>query len=176
MTRRIVGTLLILLGALGITFSVLGVIGVWRAAEAVTVATDDSLALLSETLEDIDRSLSVMSSTLDGAAVATDGLYTITLDVSRTLSGSRIMIDEMAALADDDLPQSIEASLVALEALEETAGMIDQMLRGLQRLGGWRLCARLHSNRQWARPAPVSSRFPGAFASWALACARPVTT
>ncbi|MFP3897654.1 MAG: hypothetical protein ACLFV5_12575, partial [Anaerolineales bacterium] len=135
MTRRIAGTLLILLGALGIVLSVLGVIGVWRVAENTTVAVDDSLASLSETLEDVDQSLNVVSNTLDGAAVATDGLYTTTLDVSQTLSSTRITIDEMAALAEDDLPQSIEASLVALEALEETAGMIDQVLRGLQRFG-----------------------------------------
>ena len=41
----------------------------------------------------------------------------------------------MADLAEDDLPQSIESTLVALEAMEETAGVIDGMLRGLSRFG-----------------------------------------
>ncbi len=135
MTRRIIGTLLILLGALGIALSALGVVYVWRAAEDVAAAADDGLILLSDTLEDVDRSLDVASTTLDGAAIAIDGLFTTTLDVGRTLSSTRVTVDEMAALAEDDLPSSIEASLVALEALEETAAVIDQLLRSLQQFG-----------------------------------------
>jgi hypothetical protein len=135
MILRTIGTLLILLGTLGIVLSALGVIGVWRAAEDVAVAADDALVLASDTMQDVDRSLDVASSTLDGAALAIDGLYTTTLDVSGTLSSTRITLDEMATLTGDDLPQSIEASLVALEALEETAAVIDQLLRGLQRFG-----------------------------------------
>jgi hypothetical protein len=135
MTRRIAGTFLILLGTLGIAISVLGVVAIWRAADDVTVATEDALAVLSDTLTDIDCSVDVASTTLEGATLAIDGLYTTTLDVSETLSSTRVTIDEMAGLAEDDLPQSIESSLVALEALEETAGVIDQLLRGLQLLG-----------------------------------------
>jgi methyl-accepting chemotaxis protein len=135
MTRRIVGTLLILLGALGIVLSALGVVTIWRAADDVTAAAKDGLAVLSDTLTDVDGSLDVASSTLEGAALAIDGLYTTTLDVSQTLSTTRVAVDEIAGLAEDDLPQSIEASLVALEALEDTAGVIDQLLRGLRQLG-----------------------------------------
>ncbi|MGD2143601.1 MAG: hypothetical protein PVF54_03885 [Anaerolineae bacterium] len=135
MIRRVLGALLAIIGALGIALSALGVIYVWRAADGVKAAADDSLVLVSDTLTDVDRSLDVASSTLDGAALAIDGLYSTTLDVSRTLSSTRVTVDEMAALAEDDLPQSIESSLVALEALEETAAVVDQLLRGLQRFG-----------------------------------------
>lgn len=135
MAQRTAGTLLILLGALGIVLSVLGVVAIWRAADDVTVAAEDGLSVLSDTLTDIDRSVDLASTTLEGATVAIDGLYTTTLDVSDTLSSTRVAIDEMAGLAEDDLPQSIESSLLALEALEETAGIIDQLLRGLQLFG-----------------------------------------
>jgi hypothetical protein len=135
MTRRIVGTLLILAGALGIALSALGVFYVWRAAEDVTVAADDSLVLVSDTLNDINNSLDVASSTLDGAAIAVSSLYTTALGVSETLSSTRVTVDEMAGLAEDDLPQSIESSLLALDGLEETAAVIDRLLRGLQQFG-----------------------------------------
>lgn len=135
MAQRTAGTLLILLGALGIVLSALGVVAIWRAADDVTVAAEDGLSVLSDTLTDIDRSVDLASTTLEGATLAIDGLYTTTLDVSETLSSTRVTIDEMAGLAEDDLPQSIESSLVALEALEETAGIIDQLLRGLQLFG-----------------------------------------
>jgi hypothetical protein len=135
MIRRISGALLILLGALGLALSALGVVYVWRAAEDISIAADEGLLLVSDTLKDLNRSIGVASSTLNGATVAIDGLYTTTLDVSRTLSSTRMTVVEMAGLAEDDLPQSVEASLVALEALEETAGVIDQLLRTLQELG-----------------------------------------
>ena len=135
MARRILGTLLILLGALGIALSALGIIYVWRAVEDITAAADDGLTLVSDTLTDVDRSLNVASSTLDSASIAMNGLYTTTLDVSDTLSTTQLTVNEMARLAEHELPQSIESSLVALEALEETALLIDRLLRSLQQLG-----------------------------------------
>jgi hypothetical protein len=168
MIRRVTGTLLILVGALGIGLSALGVVYVWRAAEDVTLAADDTLVLVSDTLEDVNRSLDVASSTLDGAAVAAAGLYTTTLDVSRTLSSTRVTVDEMAGLVEDDLPQSMEASLVALEALEETAAVIDQLLRALQQLGLGNYDPDLPLDRAVAEaaaglePVPTSLRAMGA--------------
>jgi hypothetical protein len=135
MIRRVLGTLLILVGALGMALSSLGVVYVWRAAEDVTLAADDTLVLVSDTLKDVSRSLDVASSTLVGAAIAAAGPYTTTLDVSHTLSSTRVTVYEMAGLVEDDVPQSIEASLVALEALEDTAAVIDRLLRALQQLG-----------------------------------------
>jgi uncharacterized protein YoxC len=135
MIRRITGTLLILIGMLGIALSALGVLYVWRAVEDVQEVAHDSLALASDTLEDIDRSLDVASSTLDGTVTAMDGLYTTTLQVSETLSGTQITVDEIADLTEEDLPQSIESSLIALDAVVETAAIIDQLLASLQLLG-----------------------------------------
>jgi hypothetical protein len=135
MIRRILGTLLILIGALGIGLSALGVVHVWRAAEEVTIAADDSLLLVSDTLKDVDRSLDVASTTLDGATIAIDSLYITSFDVSETLSSTQMTMGEMAGLAEADLPKSIESSLAALEAVKETAGVIDRLLRGLTQLG-----------------------------------------
>lgn len=135
MIKRILGTLLILIGALGIALSVLGIMNVWHAAEEVTVAANDGVVLLSDTLKNVERSLNVTTTTLDDAGFAIEGLYTTTLDVGQALSTTQITMDEMAELTEENLPQSIESSLVALEALEETAGLIDGMLQGLSRFG-----------------------------------------
>ncbi len=135
MTRRALGLFLMALGVLGIALCALGVVYVWRAAADITVVADESLLLVADSVHEIDRSLGVASTTLDKASVAVDGLYTTTLDVSNTLSSTRVTMDEMAGLVEDDLPESIEASLVALDALEETAAVIDQLLVGLQLFG-----------------------------------------
>ncbi len=135
MIRRMTATLLIALGALGVTLCTLGVFSIWRAADSVTAAAEDALILVTDTLDDVDYSLSVSSQTLEGVAVAMDGLYTITVDMGAALSTTKMTIDEMAVLTGGDLPRSIESSLVALEALEETAAVIDQFLYSLQLLG-----------------------------------------
>ncbi len=135
MIRRMTATLLIGLGTLGVTLCGLGVFSIWRTADSVTKAAEDALILVTDTLDDVDDSLSVTSNTLDGVAVAMDGLYTITLDMGAALSTTKMTIDEMAVMTGGDLPRSIESSLLALEALEETAAAIDQFLVGLQRLG-----------------------------------------
>ena len=111
MIRRIMGTLLMVIGMLGIALSALGVVNVWRAAENVTVAADEGFLLLSDTLEDVDRSLDVASTTLDGVTIAIDSLYVTSFDIGRTLSSTQVTMDEMASLAEGDLPQSIESSL-----------------------------------------------------------------
>jgi ABC-type transporter Mla subunit MlaD len=79
--------------------------------------------------------LDVTSTTLDSAALALDGLHATAVDVSQTLSTTQMTIDEMAQLTQDDLPQSIESSLTALDTLEETAELIDQLLRSLNQFG-----------------------------------------
>jgi methyl-accepting chemotaxis protein len=135
MIRRVLGTVLILIGALGIALSVLGVLNVWRVTETVTVAAEDTLDLLSDTLDNVKRSLDVTSTTLDDAAVALDGLHTTSIDVGQTLSSTQTTLDGTVGLVEDNLPESIESTLIALEAVEETAGVIDQMLRGLSQFG-----------------------------------------
>lgn len=135
MIRRMTATLLIGLGTLGVTLCGLGVFSIWRTADGVITAAEDALLLMTDTLDDVDDSLSVTSHTLEGIAVAMDGLYIITLDMGAALSTTKMTIDEMAVMTGSDLPRSIESSLVALEALEETAAVIDQFLYGLHRLG-----------------------------------------
>jgi methyl-accepting chemotaxis protein len=135
MVRRILGTLLILLGVLGISFCALGVVAVWRTAENVRTAADDTLHAASSTLDEIDHSLDLASTILDDAGFAITSLYTTTLEVNRTLSTTQVAIDEMADLTEDEVPQSVEASLMALDALEDSAGLIDRLLRSLAQLG-----------------------------------------
>ena len=99
------------------------------------VAAGGGLILVSDTLGEIDRSLGVADDTMVTAAVSVDSLYTTTLDVNATLSSTQATLIDIANLTEDELPQSIEASMVALVSLEETAAVIDQLLRSFQQLG-----------------------------------------
>ena len=108
MVKRVLGILLALIGALGIVLSVLGVVYVWRAVEGVEATADETLGLVSDTLDNVEASLDVATTTLDDAAAAMDALHTTTLDVGETLSNTQPTLEGMANLAEDDLSQSIE--------------------------------------------------------------------
>jgi len=135
MFKRILGIFLALAGALGIAMSVLGVVYVWRAVDRVTVAADEGLSLVSDTLDNVERSLDVASTTLDDAVTAVEALHGTTLDVGETLSGTRPTLDGMGDLVAADLAQSIESTQTALDAMEEAASVIDRTMRGLSTLG-----------------------------------------
>jgi methyl-accepting chemotaxis protein len=135
MVRRIAGALLVAIGVLGITMAVLGTVSTWRAADEVTGAAQDGLDLTIDALDSVEGSLRVASTTLDGAVMAMEALYTATLGVGETLSNTQPTLDGIADLAEGDLPASIDATLGALEAMEQTATTVDTMLRGLSRLG-----------------------------------------
>ena len=126
MFKRILGILLALAGALGIAMSVLGVVYVWRAVDRVTVAADEGLSLVSDTLDNVERSLDVASTTLEDAVTAVEALHGTTLDVGETLSDTRPTVD---------LAQSIESTQTALDAMGEAASVIDRTMRGLSTLG-----------------------------------------
>jgi hypothetical protein len=135
MIKRILGILLALAGALGILLCVLGVLYVWRAADRVAAAADDAAGLLADTLDNVERSLDVASTTLDDAVAAVEALHATTLGVGETLSSTHPTLDGMADLAKDDLAGSIASTREALEVMAETAGVIDRTMRGLSQLG-----------------------------------------
>jgi methyl-accepting chemotaxis protein len=135
MIKRVLGIIVALIGALGIVLSLLGAMYVWRAAQIAEAAADDALGLLSDTLDNVEDSLDVALTTLDDAADAMDALHATTLEVGETLSSTQPTLQGMADLAEDDLSQSIESTLAALQAMEETAGVVDRMMRGLSLFG-----------------------------------------
>ena len=135
MVKRILGILLMLVGAFGVLTCVLAGLHTWRMAEDVAAMADDTLGLLLDTLDGVERSLGVVSATLDNAAMGIGSLHTTTLGVGETLSTTRSTLGGIAHLAEGDLSQSLEFSIVTLKTLEQTAGMADDVLRGLSLLG-----------------------------------------
>ena len=135
MVKRILGILLMLVGAFGVLTCVLAGLHTWRMAEDVAAMADDTLGLLLDTLDGVERSLGVVSATLDNAAMGIGSLHTTTLGVGETLSTARSTLGGIAHLAEGDLSQSLEFSIVTLKTLEQTAGMADDVLRGLSLLG-----------------------------------------
>lgn len=135
MFRRSIGSVLVVLGVLGLVLCAVGVYYGWRTAQVLTKTADEALQLLLDTLESVDTSLEVATTTLDNTSVTVRALYTTTLTVGETLSSTRPALQGMAALAETQLSESVEATLTALDTLEQTAGVVDRILSALNALG-----------------------------------------
>jgi hypothetical protein len=135
MVRRAVGLLLAVVGALGMLMSLAGIVVLWREAPGVVSAAEGAVGVVAETLLNVEQALDVAAGTLDGVETMMGTLSTTTLGVGETLSATQASVSTIAALAEDNLPDSIDATLVALDGLEQTLGVVDQTMRGLTRLG-----------------------------------------
>ncbi len=135
MIRRILGLILLVLGLAGLALCAAGIYFSWQAAASVAAAADNSIGLLLDTVDNVQLTLDVASTTLDDAGVAVGTLHTTTLGIGDTLSSTRSALGSMATLAGDTLPTSIETTITAVDAIEETAGTIDRMLVSLSVLG-----------------------------------------
>lgn len=135
MIKRALGAILALTGALGVLICALGIFSLWRLADDATKAADSALGFALQMLNNIENSLNVASATMENTAIASEGLYTSTLSLQETLQSAQSVLGTTASLVEDSLPQSIEAALVALESMQETAYGMDQTLRGISRLG-----------------------------------------
>lgn len=135
MIKRTLGAVLTAAGVLGVVLSVGGIVFVWLAADSVKTTADAGLDLFLEALQTVERSLDAASTTMDRSVVAAEGLYTTTVTLQGTLDSTRTTLDSTASLAGENLPQSIESTLVALEVTEEAAGRVDRTLRALSRFG-----------------------------------------
>lgn len=133
--KRILGSILVLLGLLGLAMCAAGIYFAWQVAADVTVAADDTLGLVLDTVANVQTTLDVASSTLDNAGSAVGGLYTTTMGVGDTVGSVRPAIEGMARLTETDLPGSIESTVAALGTMEETAVAIDGVLGILSGLG-----------------------------------------
>jgi hypothetical protein len=114
---------------------VLGCVYAWRVTDDVISMADDTLALVSGTLSSVQQSLAVVSATLESGASAIDSLHVATMAVSGTLETTRLALDDVADLATGELATSIGSTSRTLQSLEQTAGIVDEALRGLSVFG-----------------------------------------
>jgi len=135
MIRRILGLILLVLGLAGLALCGAGIYFTWQAAAGVVVAADESIGLLLDTVDNVQLTLDVASTTLDDAGMAVGALYTTTTGIGDTLGSTRGALGSMAGLAGNTLPQSIETTMTAVDTIEQTAGAIDQVLTSLSMLG-----------------------------------------
>ncbi len=116
---------------MGLTMAIGGpfVIGrIGAAAEDSLAVTGDALIAVAETVDVAARSIGTVRSSLDSVADAA-------ADLSITVAASTEVIEEVAQLTSNEIPESLEAFQDSLPALISVGGAIDGTLRTLAFFG-----------------------------------------
>jgi methyl-accepting chemotaxis protein len=131
MGKRILGILFLIIGLIGITLSVAGVLLGRQLVQDLGNGAQEALTLTSETLDTVGETLIVTKDTVGRINDGMETLGTTAINVSKTISETGPMLDQVTKVTSEDVPDGLESVNTALPDVAEAAGAIDDALRVL---------------------------------------------
>ena len=128
MFRRVIGVLMLVLGLVGLVISIAGVFYGRQLVDDSFGGIDNSLALTTDSLDTAVDSLVLAKATIGDVNNGLDTVEGAAVNIARTISDTRPLIDQVAVVVSEDAPASIEAMQLAVPAIAQVAGAIDQAL------------------------------------------------
>ncbi|MCA9959484.1 MAG: hypothetical protein KC443_10650 [Anaerolineales bacterium] len=131
MFRRIIGLLMLALGLVGIVISAAGVYYGRQAVDSTFSGLDDTLVLATQGLDTAVDSLELAKLTLGDVNNGLDTVGEATLNMAKTVTDTRPLLDQVSVVVSQNAPASVEAMQSSIPALAEVAATIDQTLSTL---------------------------------------------
>lgn len=128
MFRRIIGLLMLALGTVGIVISAAGVFYGRQAVDSTFRGLDDTLELATQGLDTAVDSLELAKTTLGDVNIGLDTVESATLNMAKTVTDTRPLLDQVSVVVSQNAPASVEAMQSAIPALANVAATIDQTL------------------------------------------------
>ena len=133
MLRRLIGIVMLVLGLVGLVISGAGIYFGWQAVDNTFSGLDDTLSLTSESLDTAVSSLDLAKVTIGDVNGGLDTVEIAALNVAKTVTDTRPLLDQVSVVVSQSAPASVEAMQEAIPALAEVAATIDQTLIALSR-------------------------------------------
>ncbi|MEZ4593527.1 MAG: hypothetical protein R3D55_20650 [Chloroflexota bacterium] len=128
MFRRIAGFVLLIIGLLGVLLSIGGIVYSGRAVDAVVKVLDDTLGLTGQSLATVEDTLDLARGTINDVNASLVTVEETADSLAKTIADTQPLLDEVAQIAGEDAPASIESVQDAIPAVAEVAGVIDSTL------------------------------------------------
>jgi len=128
MFRRVIGILMLVLGLVGLVVSIAGVFYGRQLVDDSFGGIDNSLVLTTDSLDTAVESLELAKATIGDVNSGLDTVEGAAINIARTITDTRPLIDQVAVVVSEDAPASIEAMQLAVPAIAQVAGAIDQAL------------------------------------------------
>ena len=129
--KRLMGALLVLLGALSLVISLYCIFQVWRWRQPLQESLLSGLELFDSTLAATMEALELTSESLEAASHSTETLASTVNTLSDSLQDMAPMLDTLVTLVGEDFPQTISTAQTSLESAQTSARLIDSVLRAL---------------------------------------------
>ncbi len=131
MIRRILGFIMLFIGLSGLALGIGGALVTQRLVNNVGQALDQSLRLVSDSLDTVLDTLELTRTTVGQVNDSMETVETAAVNLSQTITQTRPLLDQVNQIASTDVPDSIEAVQETIPNVAEVAGTIDATLRAL---------------------------------------------
>ncbi len=135
MIRRILGFIFLLIGIAGIVLGVSGNRLGRQVLDNLATAVSDALLLTSQSLDTVQQTLLLTKDTISVAGSSLDTVEMAANNLGDAIVEAQPVLDEIAQIASDDLPNSLEAIRETIPNVAQAAGVIDDTLVTLSRIG-----------------------------------------
>lgn len=129
--RRLIGVLLILAAIGGLVFSIGALYVIWNAQANMTTGLQTTIELLGQTLKTTSEGLVVTQQSLQSSVDLIGNLQTTVETTAEAIGSTNPMVDEIARLMKEDLPDTIRATQASLQTAQQSAATIDTVLRAM---------------------------------------------
>jgi peptidoglycan hydrolase CwlO-like protein len=127
--KKISGTLLIIAAIGGLIISVIGLYGVWRYKTPAENAIRGSVEVFNDTLAITYNGLTISKSALETSISSVESLETTIEATGDAIQSTQPMFDSIDKLLSYSLPKAIDATKQSLKTAQESAKVIDSVLK-----------------------------------------------
>lgn len=131
MLKRIIGVILIIIGAMGIGVSIAGVQIGGQIVDKIGNGIDNSLGLLLDTMDNTHETLAVTRSTIESSAETLETVQTLTANLGKTVEDTEPLLVYTNNMLTNEVPASLDGVQETIPTLVAVAGSIDDTLTTL---------------------------------------------
>lgn len=124
----VVGRALVVVGALGVVLTLVGIVVAVRVLSSMEGAVTESITLSADALDVVDASVAVTDRVVTSLAEALATTEATTDEVAAGVGDAAAVLDATAALVEVEVAGSLDAVVGALPALVDVAAVIDRTL------------------------------------------------
>jgi uncharacterized phage infection (PIP) family protein YhgE len=129
--RRIFGLIMLLIGILGVVLSIVVTSSVRQMMDNIGRGIDQALVRTTETLDTVGDTIALTKTTMGQVQTSLDTVETTSDNLGQTISETRPLLDQISAVASEDVPAGIEQFQAGIPDMAEAAAAIDTTLRTL---------------------------------------------
>ena len=135
MFRRLLGLIILLVSLILVAVLLGGAFYVGQAVDSVGDGLDNVLALTTESLSTVSKTLEQTKVTIAEANNALDTASEATANLSKTMNDMQPLMESTTKVVTEDVPGNVEAVQAAIPNIVQVAGVVDNALTKLSNFG-----------------------------------------